>query len=320
MYYSSTTTTTDYNVIENNLSYNGVGADAKGFLAQGQYSPCDGACAYGIIYRYNTLHDLQGSNLSGYGYNYVKIYNNTYVNIFGGSGGDDNFQTDTYAMTYGADLNDIWYFPNAVTSVLYPIAVDSGSTTGGNWGYGLAYCNASGSSNCTLYRLAGGGTWTSYPGNILGYANQSPNTNNPNFVNVSANNFNLQAGSPAIAAGTYLTTANGSGTGSTSLVVNDAYYFQDSYGLSNAYSTVHPDCIAVATVSNHVCVTAVNYSTNTLTLASPISWSNGSHIWLYSKSDGVQVLTGSAPDMGAYPYGVGATPPAAPTGLAAVVN
>ena len=85
-------------------------------------------------------------------------------------------------------------------------------------------------------------------------------------------------------------------------MVTDASYFQDGYGLTNAYSTVSGDCISVTTVGNHVCVTAVNYSTNTLTLASGFSRSNGDHVWLYSKSDGVQVLTGSAPDLGAYPY------------------
>ena len=121
-------------------------------------------------------------------------------------------------------------------------------------------------------------------------------------VGSAANNYHLLSGSPAIAVGNYLTTANGAGTGSTALTVNDAAYFQDSYGLSSSYYTVSPDCISVTTVGNHVCVTAVNYSTNTLTLVSPISWSNGDHIWLYSKLDGVQVLTGSAPDMGAYPY------------------
>jgi hypothetical protein len=136
-----------------------------------------------------------------------------------------------------------------------------------------------------------------------------------------SNDYNLQAGSPAIAAGTYLTTVASGDTGSgTSLVVNDASYFQDGYGLSNANSTVSPDCIAITTVSNHVCITAVNYSTNTLTMASGFSRSPGDSIWLYSKSDGVQVLTGSASDMGAYPSGSGNNPPAPPTGLSAVVN
>jgi hypothetical protein len=130
-----------------------------------------------------------------------------------------------------------------------------------------------------------------------------------------SDDYHLQAGSPASAAGTSLTTvaAGDSGSG-TSLVVKDASYFQDSYGLSNEYSTVYPDCIAVGTASNHVCVTSVNYSTNTLTLASSISRSAGQGVYLYSKSDGVQVLTGTAPDIGAFSTGL------APTGLAAIVN
>jgi hypothetical protein len=125
----------------------------------------------------------------------------------------------------------------------------------------------------------------------------------------TSNNFHLQAGSPAIAAGTYLTTvASGDSGSGTSLVVSDATYFQDGYGLSNAYSTVNGDCIAVGTASNHVCVTTVNYTTNTLTLASSISRSAGQGVYLYSKSDGVQVLTGSAPNIGALGT-AGSTPP-----------
>ena len=104
--------------------------------------------------------------------------------------------------------------------------------------------------------------------------------------------------------------------------MTDATYFQDGYGLSNPYSTVNGDCIAVGTASNHVCVTNVNYTTGTLTLASSISRSAGQGVYLYRKSDGVQVLTGTAPDMGAYPYGGGGTsnPPAPPTGLSAIVT
>jgi hypothetical protein len=102
--------------------------------------------------------------------------------------------------------------------------------------------------------------------------------------------------------------------------VNDASYFQDGYGLSNAYSTVHPDCIAVGTAANQVCITAVNYSTNTLTLTSSISRSAGQAVYLYSKSDGTQVLTGNAPDMGAYPY-AGSNSSVLPTSsVAAVVH
>jgi hypothetical protein len=61
----------------------------------------------------------------------------------------------------------------------------------------------------------------------------------------------------------------------------------------------------------------MNYLTNSITLASPRTWSNGANIWLYKKSDGKQVLYGSAPDYGAFEYGQNGdtTAPAAPTGL-----
>lgn len=306
-FYASTTTTTQYNVIEGNVQTNGVGPDAKGILNQGEFSPCSGTCAGVLIFRFNTVNHLGSGNTSSYGWNHFIVYNNTYYDVgylcISSCGGDNMF-TDTFSVNHWSDTNNIWYYPAAQpTGQTNPLASDSASAATGNWGYSLAYCNANGSTNCALYgHLYQTGTWTGDTGNILGYANQTPATNNPSFVNAAAGNFNLQAGSPAIAAGTYLTTANGSGTTSTSLVVTDASYFQDGYGLTNAYSTVSPDCISVTTVSNHVCITAVNYSTNTLTLASAISWTSGDHIWLYSKSDGVQVLTGSAPDMGAFPF------------------
>jgi len=54
-------------------------------------------------------------------------------------------------------------------------------------------------------------------------------------------------------------------------------------------------------VSNTVQISSI--SGNTITLASPISWSNADDIWLYKDSDGTIVLYGSAPDMGAFEYG-----------------
>jgi hypothetical protein len=73
---------------------------------------------------------------------------------------------------------------------------------------------------------------------------------------------------------------------------------------------VQPDCIAIGTVTNTACITAgsINYTNNTLTLATPLTWSSGANVWLYKKSDGVVVLTGSAPDMGALPFASSCTP------------
>jgi len=120
-------------------------------------------------------------------------------------------------------------------------------------------------------------------------------------------NFNLQSGSPAIDGGTYLTQANGAGVASTTLVVNDASYFQDgNFGLGAltwpSNISVQADWIGIGTVSNIAQISSINYSTNTITLKSPMTWSDRANIWLYKKSDGKQVLYGSAPDYGAYEF------------------
>ena len=315
-FYASTNTGSNYDVFENNLQYHDVGANAKGLLNQAIYSPCNSTCSTNLIYRYNTINGIGSGNTSTYGWRKNKVYNNTFVNsgqnCGGCAGGVDNYFQATLNTS---DINNIFYFgfPVTVTGMANPVAADGSSSTG-TWGHSLAYCAANGGANCSLFsHVYEQGSWTNDPGNILGYQDHVP-TNNPNFVNLAGGDFHLQLGSPAIATATYLTTTNGSASNSTSLVVNDVAYFQDGYGLSNAYSTVSPDCIAVGTASNHVCVTAVNYSTNTLTLVSPISWSSGQGVYLYSKSDGVQVLTGPAPDMGAYPYVAGVQ--TAPTSLA----
>ena len=299
-------------VIEGNYQRYAVGPNAKGFLSQND-AGCGSTCNQ-LIIRYNVISRIgSGAITNDKSWPNVKAYNNTYVDANMDIGDTFGSTNNSISAPYASYLNDIYYYTQTSINNFNPYDCNN---TNCNYGYNLYWCKGI----CTLIwgHTYGSGTFTSDPGNLNA---------NPLFVNyVSAgnpsNDFHLQAGSPAIAAGTYLTTASGSGSSSTSLVVASVSFFQDGYGLSNSYSTVQGDCISVTTVSNHVCITSVNYSTNTLTLASPISWSNGDHIWLYSKSDGVQVLTGSAPDMGAFPYGSGGGggTPTPPTGLAAVVQ
>ena len=60
----------------------------------------------------------------------------------------------------------------------------------------------------------------------------------------------------------------------TTLVVADAMYFQDgTWGSDLARGvTFFPDWIAIGTVTNTVQISSINYATNTITLASPMTW------------------------------------------------
>ncbi len=130
----------------------------------------------------------------------------------------------------------------------------------------------------------------------------STNINNPNFTLVS--------GSPLIDNGTHLTTAVGSGSESTVLSVEDAFFFQDgSWG--SPLSDIQGDWIAVGTIDNVVQISSINYSSHTINLSSPISWNNGDKILLFRISTGTRVLHGEAPDQGAVEF-LSTDPPQVP--------
>jgi len=279
--------TVKFNVFEGNFQYNGVGPNAKTDLFQNDSGTTCPNC-FNAIFRLNVISRIGSGAASNYFWPNIMAYNNTLVDLL--SDGTANNGTADFAQqsTNGSYLNQLYYFSFAsgVNFNVYQCG------TGCNFGHNLYWCT---------------GTCSQVWGNVaaIPFLSDSGNKNaNPLFVNyVSpgnlANDYHLQAGSPAIGAGTNLTTVNGTISSSTSLVVTNAAYFQDGYGLSNAFSTVNADCIAVTTVSNHVCVTAVNYSTNTLTLASPISATNGDPVWLYKDSSGTVQLFGTNSDIGA---------------------
>jgi len=140
----------------------------------------------------------------------------------------------------------------------------------------------------------------------------------PTFTNTSMSDMtslvlpdlSLQSGSTGIDGGTYLTRANGSGSSSTTLIVDNALYFQaGSAAATNpmgaTISSIAADWIAIGTVGNIVQISDINYSTNTITLASAKSWADDASIWLYKDSNGTIVLYGAAPDQGANEYNPG---------------
>jgi hypothetical protein len=278
-------------LIENNYEHDilGVGG-AHAWLMQNH------TASYSIQ-RFNTIYNV-GSGYGDFEYPFIKDYNNTIVN--------DALQTSILVgnfkngATNSAFVNDLIYNsanPPGTSQQYY--AVDSSSLPGFVSGHNLAWdtaCSPETLTHCTF------GLMLTDRGSV--YAD-------PQFVNPDSD-FHLQTGSPALNAGTYLTTvASGDSGSGTSLIVNDAGFFQDGYGITG----VNSDCIAVTTVTNDVCITAVNYQTNTLTLASSIPRSAGDPVWLSSDARGRQVLFRTAPNIGAI-FDPG-PPPAPPTGLMA---
>lgn len=104
----------------------------------------------------------------------------------------------------------------------------------------------------------------------------------PELSSVTNNNYSLNASSPCIDAGTYLTETSDSGTDSI-FTVDDASYFMDGFGLING------DIITVGSETN-LMVTEVDYFTNQITVNRSFTWSDDDDVNLD--------YNGSAPDIG----------------------
>ena len=110
--------------------------------------------------------------------------------------------------------------------------------------------------------------------------------------------FSLRSTSPAIDAGRPLAVATNGGNNSTTLTVDDPYFFCDGYGVSAG------DLIRIGTADS-VRISSINYDTRTIGLESPRSWANG---------DGVSTdYRGLAPDIGAFEFVGGTSEVTAPS-------
>ena len=201
---------TQNNVIEGNLIQNLSGANAKGILAQAD-TACGGLC-FNLIERFNVSSRIGSGFNSNNGtstWGHLQVYNNTIVdaaqdcNCITSQGDIDNSEK----TTHGSFLNQVYFMggPSNISGFnMYACsngATNPPGTAQCTSGHSLYYCF---SITCTTvygpeYEV---GTWLGDPGNQVA---------DPKFVNYSgvgngANNYHLQATSPAIAAGTYLTT------------------------------------------------------------------------------------------------------------------
>jgi hypothetical protein len=260
------------------------------------YYALNNLTAHDLICRFN-LAQMTGG---GFGFageggtSGVRFYNTTLYEIgYNGTSSQQQSQAWGLGGYDSIDPTPHWTVMNTIyyNAWIYQDGAPWGSVAGSNPpaqvpGYGLAFTPSCDPTPGCAYTSS----TQNAPGMILSL--------DPLLANPAAYNFSLQAGSPALAKGTYLTTVASTDSGSgTVLIVSDAGFFQDGYGIPG----VNADCIAVTNVTNHVCITAVNYQTNILTLASSITRSAGDPVWLYSDSTGRTVLSGSAPDIGDSP-------------------
>jgi len=252
------------------------------------------AAADNVITRYNEIYLAESlgfylKSITTYNPDYTVTYNNTVFDVGNWPAGNSQLRNEGIGMSSGSTNND--FRNNLIWDPAAPVNRAIWAVGGAN-------------------TLTAVGTFTdNYVGDIItGDKGYEYAASAPDFVDTTLNfdsetvpDLSLQASSGAIDAGGSLTLANGSGSSSSLLTVDNAMFFQDgSWGSSLA--SLDADVIAIGTVSNIVAISSINYSTNVITLAASMTWNDNDDIWLYSKSDGVRVLYGTAPDQGAFEY------------------
>jgi hypothetical protein len=301
-----------YLLMEGNTITNSTGSNMKsGALLQAE--SCNGQCFNAIIRFHLASHIDAGGITDDNSYatsppaawHDVHAYNNSWIDVNKVSNGAGNLTNNfSHGSFGGTQINELFYYTSSLSN-FNPYACQDSACSPFSFGHNLAWCTP-GAGSCGLHgHIYGSGNFTDDPGNIVA---------DPQFTNYAGNDFHLSSTSRAIQAGTYLTTASGSRSNSTSLTVADAGYFQDGYGIPG----VQADWIRIGS-STMVQISSVNYSSHVLTLASAVSWNNNDPIYLYKDSSGNIVLNGANPDIGAYPSSAPGAP-AAPKGLAAVIQ
>ena len=281
-----TTPTLSFSLVEGNKVKNNVNQAHFIIIRTGS-----GPVADTNIVRYNYAQNLDssGGNFGGVGDNVPNnwFYNNTIA--LEQQAGENGDGASWQNAPNGFSLNNIYYKSEA--NSWSPVIGNSFGShdLAFNPGYSGSW-NASYSSEATYNTLK----------------NQDPL-----FANYPTDD-SLQSGSPAKGAGVALTTvaAGDSGSG-TSLVVTNAHGFQPGWAGTQG------DWIRIG-ASATAQITAINYLTNTITLASAIGRNAGNPVYLYKDSNGNVVLNGANPDIGAHIDSGSNSPP--PQNLQAIVH
>jgi uncharacterized repeat protein (TIGR02543 family) len=272
------------------------------------------------IMRRNVLYDGAGGIMPE---TYDKIYHNTIIYNNRDYTGPDSSWTDTRKPTFdGIAAWNSWGTSSA--GYQYPVGVTQGASIKNNiiGGHNAAeivighsattleidynlYFNDGGVAKLVDYRgtynwsLVPFSQWPALlaPLGVQGCDVHSFQTSSPLLVKAPADlygphtnfDFHLQANSPAINAGGFLTKTTSAGSG-TSIPVQDAGYFFDGWGY------LEGDLIQLQ--GQTVRARILSISGNTLVVDKSLTWSAGQGVSL--------PYQGAAPDIGAYEYAGGA--------------
>ena len=132
------------------------------------------------------------------------------------------------------------------------------------------------------------GNWDGDAQGDPGFVNAAMTLGDPMDANYP--DLNLSANSPCIDSGSSLTTITSASGSGTTFTVSDAGYFMDGWGISG----VNGDDIQIVGTSQKARITEVDYTTNSITVNTSLSWTQNQGIAL--------VYLGSAPDIGAHEY------------------
>jgi hypothetical protein len=239
-----------------------------------------------MIVRYNFVQALDGSGVTL----------GTNENIFSNRFNNNTFAIGTRVAEAGTFYSS--YYANYSKS-LNNICYDCTNGNYGPWDTGTGIVNNYNVAYTTTNTSA---TWDD---RYQAEATYSTLKNiNPSFVNYPYD-MSLNSGSALINAGTNLTTVT-SGCGTSSLVLADVRWFQPGWAGVQADTLAIGETIEAATIAQ---IKGISYSdtastsSGNVTFDSAVSCTNGNKVWLYKKSDGVKVIYGSAPDIGAWEYG-----------------
>jgi parallel beta-helix repeat protein len=231
-----------------------------------------GTAASTSDYKYNAIQ---------HGAQYTVVRRNVVYDCLGG-GFNYQYYSDESLYVYGNRMYNNTFYANRC----YGIIGNSGTTS--------RYYDNRVSNNLLYKNVACDGraiqTRISNPSLVI-LANNALATQDPKFVSETGQDFRLSATSPSINAGAFVTKTAQAGTG-TSLQVLDASYFYDGYGITGELG----DLIQLEGQELRARITAIDYATNTLTIDRPLTWNAGQGVHL--------AYTGSAPDVGAYEYGL----------------